>query len=607
MFSINFSRFAGMATKKVVTASSMLAMLFAFANVNAQTTFTFNPENFLIPPSPSVTECTGDACGGEIFLRMGTPVIEGGNASIGIWLRVESALGDTVPYLGNYTFHVATGGPGITLGRTECSFELAEGVQSDYAPAGLPVGTTDPFSITVSGVAPGFGIRPPSDDSHYTLKTEFEQFGTFSCPVANENGVNAYILAPSNVFGFTIQAGGGDQRQLLLRAANSFRYYPLNGEPAYDVPANVVDGLSGDGAMTNLQITNNLPGVTATVTFDFAPGCGTVSGADNGPLADGVSNIPVTFDPPLSAEDCSVVYTITGPDGGSQEFTQVIYISAPPEPEDFRRDSLANYTNYVSDFVSASGIMDPPGVVAGDFVDTVIMNNAVQERGRASFTAVEVQTFVEAEAIAGIRAEDMTGIGISSPRVLTNVLSFAATVADATSTLISFVIDVRDGDGAGLATATRLVKQLSDANWRGVNNGAGGSVSHLGLNSGVDPGCPSYPAPADSVGTIWVSTASTDTAIDGVIPAGVTCVVLTIADGGIYDADAETMGRISDPFVAVENHPDINLAHSGGRPGGGGNGFLGIGSAGAWTIMALLTVLGLSMLRRRRVTVRSEL
>ena len=126
-----------------------------------------------------------------------------------------------------------------------------------------------------------------------------------------------------------------------------------------------------------------------------------------------------------------------------------------------------------------------------------------------------------------------------------------------------------------------------------------------------------YP-PSGDLGPIWASTESTDTTVDGLIPATqdapVQCVLITITDGGLYDADVTmdasegVVGTISDPIVGVMNSPDIKLAHgSSGGGGGGGNGFLGIGSAGAWMIMALLTVLGLSMLRRRRVTVRSEL
>ena len=333
MFSINFGRFAGMVTKKAITGSSMLAMLLAFANVNAQTTYTFNDENFLTPPNPPVTECTGDACGGEIFLRMGTPVIEGGKASIGIWLRVESALGDTVPYLGNYLFHVATGGPGITLDSQECSFGVAEDVPFAYDPPGLAVGSNDPRSITITQAAPA-STRDPSDRTHYTLSaSDFVQFGTFSCPVADANSGYAYVLAPSNVFGFTIQAGAGDQRQLLLRADNSFRYFPLNGDDPF-----VVAGMasSGDGEVT-LQITNNLTGVPSTITsFAFSGEnglCGgtSIDGAVEGTrLDDGVNDLTLTFSPALSDTSCSVAYTIMLPDGSTQVIEQTIFEANAP-------------------------------------------------------------------------------------------------------------------------------------------------------------------------------------------------------------------------------------------------------------------------------------
>ena len=604
MFSINFSRFAGMATKKVVTASSMLAMLFAFANVNAQTTFTFNPENFLIPPSPSVTECTGDACGGEIFLRMGTPVIEGGNASIGIWLRVESALGDTVPYLGNYTFHVATGGPGITLGRTECSFELAEGVQSDYAPAGLPVGTTDPFSITVSGVAPGFGIRPPSDDSHYTLKTEFEQFGTFSCPVANENGVNAYILAPSNVFGFTIQAGGGDQRQLLLRAANSFRYYPLTGEPSF-VFTGTPDG--GDNTEFTLNVVNNLTNVASTITnFVFTDTCGerTSAPVDTPTVREGgVTDITIQFTQSQTPNACSVTYRVDLPDGSFREYTQVITRGEPPTATEFLDASMVNYNDYLASFVARP---DGGTVEAGDYVNADVA---------AFFAAATEQEKLQLHG--GLSGEDIqqrlndavsaANIQLPATARVMNAYNFAGNVLDAgvPGSTISFVIDLAD-DNVGeenRVSTLRLIKLIS-GELMGVSDGDGNSVRYSRMLLGAPAGCPTEP-------NLWMSTTIRDNV--AVIPmhqAPINCIMITIVDDGVYDESAD-MGRISDPLsaaLASQADPEkIKDAIRGGGGGGGGNGFLGIGSAGAWTIMALLTVLGLSMLRRRRVTVRSEL
>ena len=229
MVSISFAKLNKMTAKRIIASSDMLALLLVFGNVDAQP-YTFNSDNFLPPTIPQVTECNDDRCGGQIYLRMGEPVIADDRASVGIWLRVEPSADTVTPYLGNYLFHVAVGGEGITLDRTACTFEVASGVQPGYAynPLGLTVGSTTPRSIRAAGLAPGFGTSAPSPNTHYTLNTdEFEQFGTFSCPVASSTGVNSYILVPANVFAFTIQAAAGDQRKLLLRADNSYRYYPL--------------------------------------------------------------------------------------------------------------------------------------------------------------------------------------------------------------------------------------------------------------------------------------------------------------------------------------------------------------------------------------------
>ena len=613
MFSINFGRFAGMVTKKAITGSSMLAMLLAFANVNAQTTYTFNDENFLTPPNPPVTECTGDACGGEIFLRMGTPVIEGGKASIGIWLRVESALGDTVPYLGNYLFHVATGGPGITLDSQECSFGVAEDVPFAYDPPGLAVGSNDPRSITITQAAPA-STRDPSDRTHYTLSVgDFVQFGTFSCPVANGDGVNAYILAPSNVFGFTIQAGAGDQRQLLLRADNSFRYFPLNGDDPFEFAGTVND----DGTVVTLDITNNLPGVTPTVTASYSAvnvgeptsGCGAPT--SDSPVVDG-NQVTVTFSESQADNDCTVTFTVTLPDGSSYSYDQVVGTSGTPAEQlarakaSYINGSVDAYTAYLKANnngavpVSSDGINEMPGLVAGVFVKKilgdVVKDAATRDDVPSAFLAEEVQSLLD-RTVSGPSGADFES------SALTNVYSFSGTVRDVMSTQVSFVINLSNDNvtvGGVLTTETRLVKQLRNGNWRSVvNNDMDGSVWYLVRNSGASNTCVGGWLPTDN----------------GLIPAGpstpVSCIMITIVDDGMYDADGRTepgsKGFISDPIVGVAESNKPPLPGGGGGGGGGGNGFLGIGSAGAWTIMALLTVLGLSMLRRRRVTVRSEL
>ena len=101
MVSISFGRFVKMTTKRAVVSCGLVALFLVFGNANAQT-YTFDPENFLPGSTPSQTECSGDGCGGQVFLRMGEPVIADGRASVGIWLRAEldSSLADVTPYSG---------------------------------------------------------------------------------------------------------------------------------------------------------------------------------------------------------------------------------------------------------------------------------------------------------------------------------------------------------------------------------------------------------------------------------------------------------------------------------------------------------------------------
>ena len=131
-----------------------------------------------------------------------------------------------------------------------------------YSFLGLVVDSTTPRSVKIAAIAPSFGQQEPTDASHYRLSTGgFEEFGTFSCPVASSTGVNAYVLAPFEVFGFAIQVGAqGDQRRLLLRADNSFQHYLLDGS----LPFVSENEASVDGTTNTLSITNNLvvPGQT---------------------------------------------------------------------------------------------------------------------------------------------------------------------------------------------------------------------------------------------------------------------------------------------------------------------------------------------------------
>ena len=604
MVSIGFNRFSEMVAKKAISGSGVLAVLLAFGNVNAQT-YTFNEDNFLVSSKPPVTECSGDHCGGEIFLRMGEPAIADGRASIGIWLRVElaPALADVTPYLGNYVFHVATGGPGIILKRLECTFVVADGVQAAYNPPGLATGSVDPRSMALANFAPGFGASVPTDTSHYTLSTrEFEQFGTFSCPIADTNGVNAYILEPSNVFGFTIQAGRGDQHQLLLRADNSYRYFSLNGEPAFVLP-----GGTPDGTVATLNVINNLPGVLSSITTEFtACDAGTSVVTDND---DGSRTITTTFEGSQTDNGCTIIYTVTLPDGSTYTYEQVIGTPGALSEQLARAQAryvsggLAAYGVYLNEGgpgearvrAPAVGDIVSPGIAVRDALTAAAAGQTLEQLravAGGALTGAGVQSLLNANAVMALTDLDP----LSSVQLTMNAYSFSGTVTDVVTTQVSFVINLANDSMAGsggLTTSTRLVKQLKSGDWRGVvNSDADGTVSYL-------PGCPLN---LDALG--WLPTASSDTAVDGLIPASaenpVSCIRITIVDGGMYDADGTAIGEnrvgfISDPIT------EISASASSGIPNAGG-------SAGAWTIMALLTVLGLSMWRRRsRVAVRSEL
>ena len=330
MNSVRFGKPSGSVVQKGAISRVSLALLLmlgsAGSQVQAQSTgtivpsYTFNPENFLVPPTPEKRSC-GMNCGGEIFLRMGEPVIAGDIASIGIWLRVQPSTETITPYLGNYLFHVAVGGSGINLDSEACTFAVADDVPFAYDTPGLAPGSTDPLSITVNQSAPA-STRDPSDRTHYTLSTTvnettdedgFAQFGTFSCQIADSGGKNAYVLAPSNVFGFTIQAGAGDQRELLLRADNSYQYYPLDGSRPF-----VAGGsdASTDRATVTISIKNNIPDAPATATnFVFGNGCSNPDPEVSDLRLTGSSstNIELSFSESQATNDCYVDYDVVVP------------------------------------------------------------------------------------------------------------------------------------------------------------------------------------------------------------------------------------------------------------------------------------------------------
>ena len=618
----NSSLHYGLKAKRSLARIGILFLILAFSDASSQTSsFDFNDENFLVPPRPNVTTCPD--CVGQVFLRMSEPSVENDMISINISLKVE--VPDTltvpegfeaIPYLGNYTFYFGKDGdtPGIDF-STGCKFEpVAPLLPTDVR---VVKNNRDPRApVAILGNAPLNGSTAPSDGSHYTLSTtSFKDFAKFSCPIPNDNKgeVDGFILAPfADVYLFSIQvpvnqAGGGvggGQLRLLLRADNSYQYYPLNGDDPFEFAGTVND----DGTVVTLDITNNLPGVTPTVTASYSAadvgeptsGCGAPTSS---PVVDG-NQVTVTFSESQADNDCTVTFTVTLPDGSSYSYDQVVGTSGNPAEQleraqgRFISGSLVEYSAYLVGKINRT---DGGQVAPGNFATAQIEAVAAMAMTRAdvpdTYTGEQVQDLLNT-AVAGALPPEWAST------LLTSAYSFTGSVPEGgSSSPVDFVIDLSNDP---LTTTARLVKLLRDGSWSGVDNSdMDGSVSYL-PGGGSSP-CPSGPLLG------WFSTASTER--DGVIPgiAPVGCVRISIVDNGIYDADVTMenpeglVGTISDPVVALAENANIPLAHDSSPGGGGGNGFLGIGSAGAWTIMALLTVLGLSMLRRRRVTVRSEL
>ena len=731
MFSLNFSP-QGEAAKKCLTGGGLLVLFLALGNAGAQE-FDFNRENFLVPPVPRVATCSD--CVGELFLRMSEPEIADGRASIGVLLRATLSSSFTAtPYLGNYVFDVAVGGVGIELVRTSCDFAVASGVQSTYNPVPLAVGSASPLSLTVNQLAPGFGLGTPSDDTHYELSTDgFSQFGTFSCPISDTSGVNAYILAPLNVYGFTVQVGVGDQRKLLLRADNSYRYYPLDG----DAPFVAATGDPVDSSTVTVSLTSNLVGVPSTArNFTFISGingCGVATYGGNAltedtevPITTTVTDIKISFGESQIDNDCVVTYDVVVP-GNSYSFTQRlgetpippggdvvstvvmslnVGSSSPIQVIDLEDPNLvySAYANVrttsgeplsVSAAYSLGGADPIDGASLGDgvtvqfsdrnkkidltevftaareaatrrsganpvqiltlevrvgnsepwsksylvvsktevaaamnvykdFLNTVITSTEgiVGEEVDAGFFLAELlslstgaavivgQEVIQGElnAVVGVLINlPDSGFSSTQNKVLTDAYSFSGSLDNLGVTEARFVIDLGSSQ---LKTSARLAKQIRMGveQWRGVDNGSGGSVSYS-TNRYLLGAPPCLPANAESG---WLGTDK------GLLPASeatpIRCIRITIADNGIYDvdgADPGLSGFISDPIVGVEDSPDIVLAHAGDGGGGGGGsdgwivalavlgGLLFAGSAGLWMIFALLAILALSLWRRR--------
>ncbi len=679
MFSLNFSP-QGEAAKKCLTRGGLLVLFLAMGNAGAQE-FDFNRENFLVPPVPIVATCSD--CVGELFLRMSEPEIADGRASIGVLLRASLSSSFTAtPYLGNYVFHVAVGGVGIELVRTSCNFTVASGVQSTYNPVPLAVGSASPLSLTVNQVAPGFGLSSPSTDTHYRLSTDgFSQFGTFSCPISDTSGVNAYILAPVNVYGFTVQVGVGNQQKLLLRADNSYRYYPLDG----DAPFVAATGDPVDSSTVTVSLTSNLVGVPSTArNFTFSPGCGVAPDSSVAPvvpevpITTTVTDIKISFGESQIYNDCVVTYDVVVPGnsysltqrlgetpippGGDVVSTVVVSLnvgsSSPIQVIDLEDPNLvysayANVRTTSGDPlpVSAAYSLDGEEIDNADIGDEVTVQfsdrnkeinlniafNAAREaaiRSMSGANPVQILTLevrvgdsepwsksylvvsktevaaamnlyrnflgtvitstegivgeevdagfflaqllstgaaviVDKDVIQNVLNAAVGGLinlpdsGFSSSiqnEVLTDAYSFSGSLDNLGVTEASFVIDLGSSQ---LTSPARLAKQIRTGveQWRGVDNGSGGSVSYS-TNRYLLPPSPCLPANAESG---WLDT---DNGY-GLLPASSTtpirCIRITIADNGVYDvdgADPELFGFISDSIVGVADSPDIVLAHA---------------------------------------------
>ena len=195
---------------------------------------------------------------------------------------------------------------------------------------------------------------------------------------------------------------------------------------------------------------------------------------------------------------------------------------------------------------------------------------------------------------------------LNGTELLTDVISYSGAASNVSETTASFVFDLRHKP---FTKDGRLVKRIlvdGEYKWRGVANlDEDGSVWYTTKR---DSTCPS--SDDDSA---WSDTDN------GFIPASastpVRCVRLDIVDGGLYANGSNGYYSGSIFGAGADAFP---LAHvGGGRAYDSYDTWLIVfvvlaallysGSAGVWTILTLLMVIALSVWRRRRVAVHSEL
>ncbi len=619
MLLLNHQRECYLTKAKRLFAGVALFLFFpVFGTVNAQ--YTYEPENFY----GAVTQPTGEtceACVGELFLEMSSPAlvdVDGvQNMSVDFIATAQFSSAfqgrldseSLTSYLGNITFQVSVGGPGINLDANECT--VVQGNRPAYS-LSAGEGELTPPSLELAALRPGaIAGADPSDASHYILSdTVPVTIGTLRCPFDSDPGmagINAYVLNPSLLDGNEVQLSAADALPLILRAVNSFEYYPLDGTAPF-VPES--DARSNAENMATIGITNTFAGAPmgSSLSFSFDDGCpGRVAEPAPRLLVAGLNSETITFSAALDS-DCVVTHTITFPGGVQQTYMQTITPAGTPAEllamakMAFINDSLEAYDMYLNETISRS---DGGNVVRGDSVDAAVRAIVVDLKVGDEFPITLDYSGVQELVNDAVSAAN---VQLPATARAMNAYNFAGNVTDAgvPGSTISFVIDLaRDDVGEENRVSTLRLIKLIGGELMSVSDGDGNSVRYSRMLQGAPAGCPTEP-------NLWMSTTTRDNV--AVIPmhqAPINCIMITIVDDGVYDESTD-MGRISDPLsaalaadVAEANIPDA--IGGGGGGGGGGNGFLGIGSAGAWTIMALLTVLGFSMLRRRRVTVRSEL
>ena len=478
---------------KCTGRSLLLTLILCSGGVGAQVEFMeqeFKPDNFLTPlPAPGLITACDATCVGEVSVEMGTPVIDDVANTVAVdivLLSVSVYEGFTLtPYLGRFDFTIGVGGPGIELNAATCTFTDNELRPYRLVNPNLAATGSGPMAITLGSAGPGVSIPPTEEDGFYDLSKLPDtglKLGEFKCPLTDRGGVHAFVFTANQVVGFNLQYQdptdtGVKGASFIMRAANSFEYYPLNGMEPFIFAGEVTGG--GTGA--SLVITNNLPGVDTVITAGFTAidleeptaGC---SVAPGDPVVDG-NQVTVTFSESQADNDCTVTFTVTLPDGSSYSYDQVVGTSGTPAEQlaraqaNFIRISLENYTDYLPEkVIRPDGGLVAPGNFAVAAVEARVAMAMTRDEVPAALTGQEVQDqLVDTGAATGSSADDQTGVGTTTTP-LTSAYSFSGMVTDVESTQISFVIDLGD---APLTTTTRLVKQLRDGNWRGVDNSVG--------------------------------------------------------------------------------------------------------------------------------------